>query len=99
MHFPVSGVDVFPLIPFLVAFVVSFFTSMGGVLVVRKNPFLEYFYSTQLVAAMDELQRVAEFGQEECFRKGIISSSNNRDILILEERTIAGCAVRHSSTS
>ncbi len=31
MHFPVSGVDVFPLIPFLVAFVVSFFTSMGGV--------------------------------------------------------------------
>lgn len=31
MHFPVSGVDVFPLVPFLVAFVVSFFTSMGGV--------------------------------------------------------------------
>ena len=31
IHFPVSGVDVFPLIPFLVAFVVSFFTSMGGV--------------------------------------------------------------------
>ncbi len=31
MHFPTSGVDVFPLIPFLVAFVVSFFTSMGGV--------------------------------------------------------------------
>lgn len=31
MHFPVSGVDVFPLIPFAVAFVVSFFTSMGGV--------------------------------------------------------------------
>lgn len=31
MHFPVSGVDVFPPIPFLVAFVVSFFTSMGGV--------------------------------------------------------------------
>lgn len=31
MHFPVSGVDVFPLIPFGVAFVVSFFTSMGGV--------------------------------------------------------------------
>jgi uncharacterized membrane protein YfcA len=31
MHFPVSGVDVFPAIPLLVAFVVSFFTSMGGV--------------------------------------------------------------------
>lgn len=31
MHFPVSGVDVFPLMPFMVAFVVSFFTSMGGV--------------------------------------------------------------------
>ncbi len=31
MHFPVSGVDVFPLIPFLVAFTISFFTSMGGV--------------------------------------------------------------------
>ena len=31
MHFPTSGVDVFPLIPFIVAFVVSFFTSMGGV--------------------------------------------------------------------
>ncbi|MBL7224757.1 MAG: sulfite exporter TauE/SafE family protein [Desulfobacteraceae bacterium] len=31
MHFAVSGVDVFPLIPVLVAFVVSFFTSMGGV--------------------------------------------------------------------
>jgi len=31
MHFPVSGVDVFPLIPVIVAFVVSFFTSMGGV--------------------------------------------------------------------
>ena len=31
MYFPVSGVDIFPLVPFLVAFVVSFFTSMGGV--------------------------------------------------------------------
>jgi hypothetical protein len=31
MHFPVSGVDVFPLIPLSVAFLVSFFTSMGGV--------------------------------------------------------------------
>ena len=31
MHFDVSGVDVFPLIPVIVAFVVSFFTSMGGV--------------------------------------------------------------------
>jgi len=31
VYFPVSGVEVFPLIPFVVAFVVSFFTSMGGV--------------------------------------------------------------------
>lgn len=31
MLFPVSGIDVNPLIPFIVAFVVSFFTSMGGV--------------------------------------------------------------------
>lgn len=31
MIFPVSGVEVFPLIPFIVAFIVSFFTSMGGV--------------------------------------------------------------------
>jgi len=31
MHFPVSGVEVSPLISFAVAFVVSFFTSMGGV--------------------------------------------------------------------
>ncbi len=31
MLFPVSGVEVFPLWPFLVALVVSFFTSMGGV--------------------------------------------------------------------
>ena len=31
MLFPVSGVEVHPLVPFLVAFVVSFFTSMGGV--------------------------------------------------------------------
>ena len=31
MYFPTSGVEVFPLIPFIVAFVVSFFTSMGGV--------------------------------------------------------------------
>jgi len=31
MHFPVSGVDVFPGIPLVVAFVVSLFTSMGGV--------------------------------------------------------------------
>ena len=31
MHFPTSGVEVFPLIPFIVAFAVSFFTSMGGV--------------------------------------------------------------------
>ena len=31
MYFPISGVEVFPLIPFIVAFVVSFFTSMGGV--------------------------------------------------------------------
>ncbi len=31
MYFPVSGVEVSPAIPVLVAFVVSFFTSMGGV--------------------------------------------------------------------
>jgi len=31
LHFPVSGVDVFPAIPIIVAFVISFFTSMGGV--------------------------------------------------------------------
>jgi uncharacterized membrane protein YfcA len=31
MHFPVSGVDIFPGIPLIVSFVVSFFTSMGGV--------------------------------------------------------------------
>ncbi|OEU66684.1 MAG: hypothetical protein BA863_16740 [Desulfovibrio sp. S3730MH75] len=31
MYFPVSGVEVNPLIPPLVAFVISFFTSMGGV--------------------------------------------------------------------
>ncbi|MFH1136621.1 MAG: sulfite exporter TauE/SafE family protein [Pseudomonadota bacterium] len=31
MYFPVSGVEVSPFIPPLVAFVVSFFTSMGGV--------------------------------------------------------------------
>ncbi len=31
MHFEPSGVDVFPLIPPLVAFVISLFTSMGGV--------------------------------------------------------------------
>ena len=31
MQFPVSGVEVSPLVPFSVAFVVSFFTSMGGV--------------------------------------------------------------------
>lgn len=31
MYFPSSGVEVFPLVPFIVAFAVSFFTSMGGV--------------------------------------------------------------------
>ena len=31
MLFPISGVEVSPIIPFLVAFFVSFFTSMGGV--------------------------------------------------------------------
>jgi uncharacterized membrane protein YfcA len=31
MHFPVSGIDIFPAIPLLAAFVISFFTSMGGV--------------------------------------------------------------------
>ena len=31
MHFPISGVTVFPLIPLLAALGISFFTSMGGV--------------------------------------------------------------------
>jgi len=31
MLFPISGVEIHPLIPVLVAFIVSFFTSMGGV--------------------------------------------------------------------
>ena len=31
MYFPVSGVEVSPLIPLAVSFVVSFFTSMGGI--------------------------------------------------------------------
>jgi hypothetical protein len=32
MHFSVPGIDAFPAIPLLVAFLVSFFTSMGGFL-------------------------------------------------------------------
>src|SRR5512143_2534645 len=31
MYFPVSGVEVSPLIPLVVSFIVSFFTSMGGI--------------------------------------------------------------------
>ncbi|RJP75669.1 MAG: sulfite exporter TauE/SafE family protein [Candidatus Abyssobacteria bacterium SURF_17] len=31
MHFPVSGVDVHPFVPIVVAFFVSFFTSIGGI--------------------------------------------------------------------
>ena len=31
MVFPVYGVEVNPLVPFAVAFIISFFTSMGGV--------------------------------------------------------------------
>ncbi|MCG6894970.1 MAG: sulfite exporter TauE/SafE family protein, partial [Desulfobacteraceae bacterium] len=31
MHFPVAGIDVHPMVPLTVSFVVSFFTSMGGV--------------------------------------------------------------------
>jgi uncharacterized protein len=31
MHFPVSGIDVNPIIPLGVSFIISFFTSMGGV--------------------------------------------------------------------
>ena len=31
MLFPISGIEVNPLVPVIVAFVVSFFTSMGGV--------------------------------------------------------------------
>ena len=31
MEFPISGVEVFPLVPPLVAFGISLFTSMGGV--------------------------------------------------------------------
>jgi uncharacterized protein len=31
MYFPVSGIDINPLLPPLVAFIISFFTSMGGV--------------------------------------------------------------------
>ncbi|MGD2127534.1 MAG: sulfite exporter TauE/SafE family protein [Desulfobacteraceae bacterium] len=31
MYFPVSGIEVSPIVPILVAFAVSFFTSMGGV--------------------------------------------------------------------
>ncbi len=31
MEFPISGVEVFPLIPPLIAFVIAFFSSMGGV--------------------------------------------------------------------
>ena len=43
-----------------------------------------------LVAAVDELQRTAEFSQEEGFSQRIVASSDNSDILILEERTITG---------
>ena len=31
MYFPVSGIEVSPLVPIITAFVISFFTSMGGV--------------------------------------------------------------------
>jgi hypothetical protein len=30
MYFPISGIDIFPAIPLTVAFIISFFTSMGG---------------------------------------------------------------------
>jgi uncharacterized protein len=58
MLFPVSGVEVQPFIPFLVAFVVSFFTSMGGVsgaflLLPFQVSFLNY--STPSVSATNQV--------------------------------------------
>ena len=31
MYFPLSGIETNPLVPVLVAFIISFFTSMGGI--------------------------------------------------------------------
>ena len=61
MLFPISGVEVSPIIPFLVAFFVSFFTSMGGVSgAFLLLPFQMSFlgYSNPSVSATNQLFNV-----------------------------------------
>jgi len=58
MYFPIAGIEVNPLIPPLVAFVVSFFTSMGGVSgAFLLLPFQMSFlgYTTPSVSATNQL--------------------------------------------
>ena len=58
MYFPVAGIEVNPIVPPLVAFVVSFFTSMGGVSgAFLLLPFQMSFlgYTTPSVSATNQL--------------------------------------------
>ena len=61
MYFPVSGVDVSPAVPVLMAFIVSFFTSMGGVSgAILLLPFQMSFlgYTNPSVSATNQLFNV-----------------------------------------
>ena len=58
MYFPIAGIEVNPIVPPLVAFVVSFFTSMGGVSgAFLLLPFQMSFlgYTTPSVSATNQL--------------------------------------------
>jgi uncharacterized membrane protein YfcA len=87
MHFPVSGVEVSPAIPGLVAIVVSFFTSMGGVSgAILLLPFQMSFlgYTNPSVSATNQLFNIVAIpsGVYRYYKEGRIVWPLTRAVII-----------------
>lgn len=68
-------------------------------LLVGKSAGLRGFVGTQLIAAMDQRDMGAHFGQIQCFLDSSITAADNCNWLIFEEEAIAGRTVGYTAAA
>ena len=70
----------------------------GFDVVLRKKSILQDFFCPEFVTPMNEVDLAADVGQVQRFLGSSVSTTNNCDFLVSEEKAIAGCACADTAT-
>src|SRR6516162_2834326 len=66
---------------------------------VAKQPILQDFFCSQRIAAMNEGYPPRVISQVYCFLDRCVASPNDYDVLTTEEKSVTGCAGRHTEAA